>query len=76
MTELEIGRTLGPSSYYIYSVYKNENWFTIRDVEITTGLSHTCVETNVKKLLETGLLTRRKQSYGVPRAFEYKVDKV
>jgi len=73
--ELEIARKLGASSFLLYSAFKDHPRFTIIDAEVTTGLSRNCIEQTTKKLLDCNILTRRKQDWGSPRAYEYSVNK-
>lgn len=54
--EMEIGRTLGASCFFIYQTIKHNPGATSIDIEMETGLSKYCVLGNLKKLVETGVL--------------------
>jgi DNA-binding transcriptional regulator GbsR (MarR family) len=73
--ELDIARRLGASSFLLYAAFKDHSKFTVIDAEITTGLSRDCISQNMKKLLECKILSRTKQNWGSPRAYEYTVNK-
>lgn len=50
--EMEIGRLLGASAFFIYQTIKHNPGFTARDIEIETGLSENCVQKTLQRLRE------------------------
>jgi DNA-binding transcriptional regulator GbsR (MarR family) len=73
--ELDIARRFGASSFLLYAAFKDQSKFTTLDAETTTGLSRDCISQNLKKLLDSNILSRTKQNWGSPRAYEYTVNK-
>lgn len=55
--EMEVGRLFGASSFYIYQFVKHNPNVTSLDIEIETGLSQGCVQSNLVKLRESKVLT-------------------
>lgn len=72
--ELEIGRTLGSSCFFIYQFIKNTPGATSRDIQIETGLSEMCVWMSLKKLRTANVL-QTKLKTGTSRVSEYKENK-
>ncbi len=72
--EIEIGRTLGPSCFFIYQTMKQNSSFTLNEVMIETALSKNGAENCVKKLLDTNVLKRDRQSFGSIRQYVYKIN--
>lgn len=60
--EIEIGRTLGASCFFIYQVIKDRRDFSVIDVEIETGLSNYCVWTNLKRMSEKNIIVKGERS--------------
>ena len=72
--EIEIGRTLGPSCFFIYQTMKENSSFTLNEVMTETALSKNGAEICVKKLLDTNILKRDRQSFGSIRQYLYKIN--
>lgn len=77
MTELEmqIGRTLGASSFFIFQTIKANPNVTLRDIMMETELSPGCVETAVAKLKASNIVERQMQVIGPTRQYLYKENK-
>lgn len=69
--EMEIGRTLGASCFFIYQFIKYNPGATSRDIQIETGLSENCVWMSLNKLKSANVL-RTKLKTGTSRVSEYK----
>lgn len=54
--EVEIGRTLGASAFFVYQVVKENPNSTALDIQVETGLSETCVSTVLAKLRKAKVL--------------------
>lgn len=71
--EMEIGRTLGASCFFIYQTVKHNPNVTAKELECETGLSKTCIDNSLRKLYETGVLERKMPEKGpAPRPYLYK----
>jgi predicted transcriptional regulator len=73
MTELEveIGRTLGSSCFFVYHFVKNNPGVTPRDIEIQTGLTWGTVRSILERLNESNILDRQLMK-GKSRLMTYK----
>lgn len=69
--EMEIGRSLGASSFFIYQFIKANPGATSRDIQVETGLSENCVQSCLVKLRETNVVESKLQ----PGASRWKVYK-
>lgn len=58
--EMEIGRTLGASAFFIYQAVKNNPRLSTRDIEVETGLSYNQIQVHLKNLRECNILKRDK----------------
>lgn len=58
--EMEIGRTLGASSFFIYQTIKHMAKVSVVDLEAETGLTHKSIKIHIKNLLECGIITRER----------------
>jgi predicted transcriptional regulator len=72
--EIEIGRTLGASCFFIYHTMKQSSSFTLNEIMTETALSKNGAENCVKKLLDTNVLKRHRPAFGSVRQFIYKVN--
>lgn len=54
--EMEIGRTLGSSAFFIYQFIKNNPRVTSKDIQCETGLSEHCVWMTLNKLKDTNVV--------------------
>lgn len=72
--EIEIGRTLGANCFFIYQAMKQNSSFTLNEVMIETSLSKNGAEICMKKLLDTNVLKRDRQSFGSIRQYIYKIN--
>jgi DNA-binding transcriptional regulator GbsR (MarR family) len=73
--ELEIGRTLGASSFLIYQFIKFNPGVTHLEIQIETGLSQNCVSQCLKKLKETNVLKYKTRSAGYVKSSQYSENK-
>lgn len=74
--EMEIGRTLGASCFFIYQTVKANPNFSARDVQMETGLSENCVCSSLAKLRHSNVLERKRRTENsIDKTFVYKENK-
>lgn len=57
--EFEIGRQFGAGAFFVYQTIKQMPNCTARELEIETGLSDSCIQTQLKLLREVGLINNK-----------------
>lgn len=74
--EMQIGRILGASCFFIYQTVKANPNFSARDVQIETGLSENCVCSSLAKLRLSKVLERKRRTESnLDKTFLYKENK-
>lgn len=69
--EMEIGRTLGASAFFIYQAIKHSQNLSARDLEVETGMSEKQIKVHLKNLLECQIVTREQKFLRYCRGYVY-----
>jgi predicted transcriptional regulator len=74
--EMEIGRNIGSSAFYIYQTLKHNNGMTKKELECETGLSTECIRNTVNKLVDSLIITPKAKVPGIrPTVYIANVEK-
>lgn len=63
--EMELGRTLGASCFFVYQALKQSPSMSRRDIEMETGLSEVTVLRCINVLKETNVIKQLNKQQGV-----------
>lgn len=69
--EMEIGRTLGSSAFFVFQFIKNNPGSTSRDIQVETGLSENCVWITLNKLKDTNVVKYTERTAGYRKSKMY-----
>jgi predicted transcriptional regulator len=69
--EIEIGRTLGPSCFFVYQTLKHNSKLSLKDLEVESGMTDRQLKVILKNLIECGIVTREKVFLRYCKGFLY-----
>lgn len=63
--EIEIGRSIGASAFFVYQTIKANPGLTKKEIECETGLSTACVFAVVRKLVDSKVIITKEKSHKI-----------
>lgn len=69
--EMEIGRTFGASTFFIYQTIKHNPNVSAKDIAVETGLSETCIQAALVRLRESHVVKFTMSKYGNRKEIKY-----
>jgi predicted transcriptional regulator len=72
--EMEIGRTLGASAFFIYQTLKYNPKSSLKDLAVETGISDRQIKVYLKHLLDCNVITRQQVFLRYCKGFIYQLN--